>query len=201
MHALAYIPQLIDRFCTLASAAGDPIPDLKRSRSSSPRGTGTAQIRRNPLRSSDVSPYAPVPLFPVFGDPGFSLRTPGSSRRRSPRRGSPTPINSETRPEPSELSPISITLSGSSLAVSSVSEPAPRTGRHILKLTICDQPVTVDLEGMEDDPNGIISLLELSTCERDKWFVAAAHYRRNGNPVAAIKVLASMMKGDHPPIF
>jgi hypothetical protein len=54
---------------------------------------------------------------------------------------------------------------------------------------------------MEDDPNGIISLLELSTCERDKWIVAAAHYRRNGNPVAAIKVLTSMMKGSHPPIF
>jgi hypothetical protein len=67
-------------------------------------------------------------------------------------------------------------------------------------LTICDQPISVDLEGMEDDPNGIISLLELSTCERDKWIVAAAHYRRNGNPVAAIKVLTSMMKGDHPPI-
>lgn len=54
---------------------------------------------------------------------------------------------------------------------------------------------------MEDDPNAIISLLELSTCERDKWIIAAAHYRRDGNPVAAIKVLTSMMKGDHNPTF
>jgi hypothetical protein len=49
---------------------------------------------------------------------------------------------------------------------------------------------------MEDDPKGIISLLELSTCERDKWIIAAAHYRRGGNPIAAIEVLTSMMKGD-----
>ena len=51
---------------------------------------------------------------------------------------------------------------------------------------------------MEDDPNGIISMLELSTCERDKWIIAAAHYRRDGNPVAAIKVLTCMMRGDDP---
>jgi hypothetical protein len=51
---------------------------------------------------------------------------------------------------------------------------------------------------MEDDPKGIISLLELSACERDKWVIVAAHYRRSRNPIAAINVLSSMMKGDPP---
>jgi len=65
-------------------------------------------------------------------------------------------------------------------------------------MTVCEEAVTVSLEELEDDPKGIISLLELSTCERDKWFIVAAHYRRGGNAVAAINVLTSMMKGDPP---
>lgn len=195
VHALAYIPQLIDRFCALAAVAGDPVPDLKRSRSSSPRRPSSSRTRRaSPSRSRNTSPYPPITFCPAFGDPGFSLRAPGSNKR-SPSRGRPHPTDSETRPGTSELSPISITLSDPSPAASSVSGPTPRTGRHILNLTICDQPIIMNLEGMEDDPTGIISLLELSTCERDKWIVAAAHYRRSGNPIAAIKVLTSMMKG------
>lgn len=199
VHALAYIPQLIDRFCALASAAGDPVPDLKRSRSSSPRRFSAGRPRRtSPSRSRDTSPNIPSAFFLTPGDRNSSLRAPGSNKR-SPSRGRPHTINSEIPPETSELSPISITLSDSSLAASTVSGSVPRTGRHILNLTVCDQPITVNLEGMEDDPKGIISLLELSTCERDKWIIAAAHYRRSGNAIAAVKVLTSMMKGDPPP--
>ena len=202
VHALVYIPQLIDRFCALASAAGDPVPDIKRSRSSSPRRPSTGRTRRTSLsRSRETSPHAPTAFCPAFGDPGFTLRAPGYGGRRSPSRGLPLSVNSETRPETAALSPISISLSDSSLATSFVSEHTPRTGRHTLTLTVCDQPITVNLEASEDDPKGIISLLELSTCERDKWIVVAAHYRRGGNPVAAINVLTSMMKGDPPPIF
>lgn len=200
VHALAYIPQLTDRFCALASAAGDPVPDVKRSRSSSPRRPSTGRTRRtSPSRSRDISPRTPT-FCPALGDPGFTLRAPGSSKRRPPSRGRPLSTNSETRSGTATLSPISISLSNSSLAASLASEPTPRTGRHILTLTICDQPITVNLEGSEDDPEGVISLLELSTCERDKWIIAAAHYRRSGNPVSSIKVLTSMMKGDPPPI-
>ena len=68
-------------------------------------------------------------------------------------------------------------------------------------MIICEEPITASLEELEDDPKGIISMLELSTCERDKWFIVAAHYRRGGNAVAAIKVLTSMMKGDPPPFL
>jgi hypothetical protein len=195
VHALAYIPQLIDRFCALAGAAGDPVSDLKRSRSSSPRRASTTRARRtSPPRSRGASPHTPVASCPGFGDPDFSLRAPGSNKRKSSGGGRSSAINYETRFRTSEHSPIPITLSDSSIAVNS--EPASRTGRHILNLTICDQPITIDLDGMEDDPKGIISLLELSTCERDKWIIAAAHYRRGGNPIAAIEVLTSMMKGD-----
>lgn len=202
VHALAYIPQLIDRFCALAGAAGDPVPDTKRSRSSSPHRPSTSRTRRtSPSGSRDVSPHTPTAFFPAFGEPGFTLRVPDSNKGRSPNRGRPLSINPETLPGTAVLSPISISLSDSSLAASLVSEPTPRTGRHILTLTICDQPITVNLEGSSDDPKGIISLLELSTCERDKWIIAAAHYRRGRNPVAAIKVLTSMVKGDPPPIF
>lgn len=197
VHALAYIPQLIDRFCALASAAGDPVPDLKRSRSSSPRQPSTSRTRRSSLsRSRNVSPHMPTAFCPAFGDPGFTLRAPSSGKPRSPSRGRPLSINSETRPGTAALSPVSISLSSSLLAASFTSEPIPRTGRNILTLTICDQPITVNLEGSEDDPNEVISLLELSTCERDKWILVAAHYRRSGNAAAAIKVLTSMMKGD-----
>lgn len=199
VHALAYIPQLIDRFCALAGAAGDPVPDVKRSRSSSPLRPSTSRNRRtSPSRSRDTSPHTPSAFCPALGGPGFSLRAPGSSKGRSPSRGRLAAIDSGTCPGTTELSPISITLSGSSLAASSISEPLSRTGRQILNLTICDQLITVNLEGMEDDPKGIISLLELSTCERDKWVIVAAHYRRSRNPIAAINVLSSMMKGDLP---
>ena len=197
VHALAYIPQLIDRFCALASAAGDPVPDVKRSRSSSPHRPSTGLKRRTSLsRSRDISPHTPTTFCPAFGEPGFTLQAPDSSKRRSLNRGRPFPINPETLPGTAAPSPISISLSASL-----VSGPTPRTGRHILTLTICDQPITINLEGLEDDPKGIISLLELSACERDKWIIAAAHYRRGGKPVAAIKVLASMVKGDPSPIF
>jgi len=198
MHALAYIPQLIDRFCALASAAGDPLPDVKRSRSPSPRRPSVS--RTSLPRSGDVPPHTPTTFCPTLGDPGFTLRAPGSSKKASPDRGRPPSINSETRPGTAALSPIPISLSASSLAVSLVSEPTIKTTRQILTVTICDEPITVNLEESEDDPKWIISLLELTTCERDKWYIVAAHYRRAGNAVAAIKVLTSMMKGD-PPLF
>ena len=201
VHALAYIPQLIDRFCALAGAAGDPVPDAKRSRSSSPRRPSTSRTQRtSPSRSRNVSPHTPTGFF-AFGDPGSALRAPDSSKRMSPSRGRPLSIKPGTLPRTATPSPIQIALSDSSLAATLASESTPRTGRQILTLTICDQPITVNLDESEDDPKGIISLLELSTCERDKWFIVAVHYRRGGNPVAAIKVLTSMMKGDIPPIF
>ena len=199
VHALAYVPQLIDRFCALAGAAGDPVSDARRSRSSSPCRPSTSRTRRtSPLRSRDVSPHTPATFCPVLGEPGFTLRDPGSSKKRSPSRGRPPSIDSKALAGTAGLSPISISLSDSSLAASFASEPTPRTDRQTLTLVICDQPITINLEGLEDDPKGIISLLELSTCERDKWIIAAAHYRRGGNPAAAIKVLTSMMKGDLP---
>jgi hypothetical protein len=147
-------------------------------------------------RSRDGSPHTPAAFCPAFSDPGFTLRAPDSSKRI---RGRPLSINTETRPGTAALSPILISLSDSPLAAPFVSGPIPQTSRHTLTVTICDQPITVDLEGSEDDPLGIISLLELSTCERDKWIIVAAHYRRSGNAVAAIKVLTSMMKGDPLP--
>lgn len=201
VHALAYVPQLIDRFCALASAAGDPVPDVKRSRSSSPRQSSTSRTRGTSLsRSRNASPDMPPAFCPAFGDPDFTLRGPGSGKKRSPSRGRPLIIHSETRAGTAALSPVSISLSDSSLTASLVSEPTPRTSRSVLSVTICDQPVTINLEGSEDDPKGVISLLELSTCERDKWILVAAHYRRSGNAVAAIGVLTSMIKGD-PPLF
>ena len=201
VHALAYVPQLIDRFCALASAAGDPVPDVKRTRSSSPRQSGASRTRRTSLpRSGNGSPHTPVAFCPAFGDPGFTLRAPGSGKKRSSSPGRSLAVRSETRPRTTALSPVSISLSDSSLAASSVSGPTPRTSRNVLTITICDQPITINLEGSEDDPKAIISLLKLSTCERDKWIVVAAHYRRSGNAVAAISVLTSMMKGD-PPFF
>ena len=201
VHALAYIPQLIDRFCALASTAGDPVPDAKRSRSSSPRRPNTLRTRRASLsRSRDASPHTSTGFFPVFDEPGLTLRAPGSRKRRSPSRGRPLSINSGTLAGKAAPSPILISLSDSPPATSFGPESTPRTSRQTLTLTVCDQLITTDLEGLEDDPRGIISLLEHSTCERDKWIVVAAHYRRGGNPVSAIKVLTSMMKGD-PPIF
>jgi hypothetical protein len=202
VHALACIPQLIDRFCALAGAAGDSVPDVKRSQSSSPRRPSTSRTRRtNSPRSRDGSPHIPATFCPVFGDPGFTLRTPGSSERKSPSYGRPPlSINSEIRPGTAVVSPVSISLSDSSLAASFVSEPTPRTSRHTLTVIMCDQPIAVNLEELEDDPKGIISLLELSTCERDKWMIVAAHYRRSGKTAAAINVLTSMMKGDPPPL-
>ena len=200
VHALAYIPQLIDRFCALASAAGDPLPDVRRSRSYSPRRPSVSRTRwSSRSRSRDASPHTPTAFCPVLGNPGFTLRAPGSSKKASPDRGRPLSINSETRPGTAALSPIPITLSDSSLAVSFASEPIPRTSRQTLTMAICDEPISINLEELEDDPKWIISLLELSTCERDKWIIVAAHYRRAGNAAAAINVLTSMMKGDPPP--
>jgi hypothetical protein len=65
-----------------------------------------------------------------------------------------------------------------------------------LVMTLCDEPISYDLETLEDDPTAIMDLLKATSSERDKWMVVGCHYRRKGNFKAAILVVRTMVQGN-----
>ena len=48
------------------------------------------------------------------------------------------------------------------------------------------------------NPESIIELLRLSKSERGNWMMAGAYFRRQGNPRAALQVIATMVQGVSP---
>jgi hypothetical protein len=62
-------------------------------------------------------------------------------------------------------------------------------------MTLCDQPISLNLQTLEDDPRSIIELLSATSSDRDKWMIVGALYRRKGNIHAALTVVTTMVKG------
>lgn len=65
----------------------------------------------------------------------------------------------------------------------------------LLPMTLCDQPISLNLQTLEDDPRSIIELLSATSSDRDKWMIVGAFYRRKGNIHAALTVVTTMVKG------
>lgn len=72
----------------------------------------------------------------------------------------------------------------------------PLTLDSRLLITIQGQEIIYDLaKSAEQDPKIIIELLRLSLSERGNWMIAGAHFRRIGQPRAAIDIMYAMLEG------
>jgi len=69
----------------------------------------------------------------------------------------------------------------------------PPIQTHLL-MTLRGQPISFDLQTLDEDPRSIIELLGATSSDRDKWMVVGAFYRRKGNVHAALTVLTTMIK-------
>lgn len=168
VHSLAFIPQLIDRFCTLADQNGDALPQL-------PSAARPKHLRRTESMSD-------------FGVPNFSSTLNHKNFSISTRNLHKGDKENKDRLRPSSIpKPLLVSLASPTVVASD------RTKRVILSL--CDESISCDLDSLEEDPKGIISLLKMCSCERDKWMVVAADYRRRGNCAAAITVVTAMVEG------
>lgn len=64
-----------------------------------------------------------------------------------------------------------------------------------LVLDLCGEAISLDLDALDEDPGGLIRILEASECERDKWMIVAGAYRRKGEVDQAIAVVQKMIEG------
>jgi hypothetical protein len=177
VHSLAFIPQLIDRFCSLTEDGNDPVnvtelpsPVRRRYRIELPRTTGT----------SGTSKFSSA-----FKRADLNI----STRDQEKKENDDHPIS----PSITTLLPVSLT--GPAPSLSSIDTTAR------LVLSICDEQIVYDLDALDEDPKGIIKLLKLSSCERDKWMIVGCHYRRRGNSQAAMLVMMTMVEGNLTPGF
>jgi hypothetical protein len=178
VHSLACIPQLIDRFCALAESGGDSLPDFFSS----------ARRRHSRFDSQPTPDSLKVPTFSsAFDNPDFVI----STRRR--RQDSNKENGQLSRPAPLTM-PVPISLTTPVVLPSSAQSHITMSTRLVISL--CDESIAYDLDALEEDPKGIISLLSLASCERDKWMVVGGHYRRKGNLNAAISVVTAMIEGE-----
>lgn len=116
----------------------------------------------------------PLPRHALVPTPAS---VPTSSKRHS--RTQPNPARNPTQ------TPATLTLtSGPSFTLQTV-----------LVMSLSNENITYDLDTLESDPKGIISLLKLTASERDKWMMVACHYRKNGQFEAAIQVVHAMVEG------
>ncbi|KAK0212787.1 hypothetical protein DFS33DRAFT_65826 [Desarmillaria ectypa] len=63
-----------------------------------------------------------------------------------------------------------------------------------ITMLLCDQVFTYNLQCLEPDPREIIELLKVTASDKGNWVLVGAHYRRIGNPLAAITVITTMLK-------
>ena len=107
--------------------------------------------------------------------------TPSSSHQSTITPSSlpcPLYISSGARPEPQ----------------STISSGLPPIHTNLV-ISFCGESISYDLRSLEEDPQGIMSLLKSAACDLDKWMIVAASYRRKGNVKAAISIIHQMMDG------
>ncbi|KAF5370807.1 hypothetical protein D9758_001967 [Tetrapyrgos nigripes] len=63
-----------------------------------------------------------------------------------------------------------------------------------ISLNFSGETFLYDLQHLDADPREIIELLKSSASERGSYTTVAAHYRRVGNPAAAISVVSAMLE-------
>lgn len=77
----------------------------------------------------------------------------------------------------------------------------PKSLDTLLKLSFCGESIIFDLKSLDQDPRPVTELLKVTTSERGSWMIVGAHYRRLGNPSAAIAVIEAMLSGKYFSIF
>jgi hypothetical protein len=166
VHSLAYVPQLIDRFCSLAD-----------------KGNSGDTVSFRPPTSSPVRIRRPG-AYPTFSS---TFKDMSISTRKRPSGDKENSGNGVVKPFPTSSRHLSVSL-GNGYGPGS-------TGGREMVLSLLNESITCDLDSLGDDPKGIISLLKLCSCERDKWMIVGADYRRRGNSPAAISVITAMVEG------
>ncbi|KAG6858288.1 hypothetical protein C0993_006073, partial [Termitomyces sp. T159_Od127] len=79
---------------------------------------------------------------------------------------------------PSASNPVSANLSSSN---------------HVICFSFFGEDFTYDLNTLDKDPRSVIELLKATESERGNWMMVGAHYRRAGNPSAAISVMEALI--------
>ena len=64
-----------------------------------------------------------------------------------------------------------------------------------LALQLSGVSFTYELKSLDSNPKEIIQLLKITGSERGNWMLVGAHYRRNANPAAAVRVATAMIEG------
>ena len=118
------------------------------------------------------------------------------ARRDDDKENEPTPSSShQSTITPSSLPcPLYISSGARPEPQSTISSGLPPIHTNLV-ISFCGESISYDLRSLEEDPQGIMSLLKSAACDLDKWMIVAASYRRKGNVKAAISIIHQMMDG------
>lgn len=72
---------------------------------------------------------------------------------------------------------------------------------HVICFSFCGEDFTYDLNTLEQDPGPVVELLKATESERRNWMMVGAHYRRAGNPSAAISVVETLISSKFSLLF
>ncbi|KAG7446225.1 uncharacterized protein BT62DRAFT_1075818 [Guyanagaster necrorhizus] len=125
------------------------------------------------------------PLYATTGASQSNILQPKNGRITSARQSATSPFSFH----PSSKQDSLFSAFSSSISTTNT-EPA---GSHIA-MSLCDQIFTFNLQCLEPDPREIIELLKLTASDKGNWALVGLHYRRVGNPSAAITVITTMVK-------
>ncbi|KAG6901062.1 hypothetical protein C0995_001293 [Termitomyces sp. Mi166 len=119
-------------------------------------------------------------LLPAFRENGKQLASNAATSSTASLL-IPSVLSASSRPSGSTsvpTSPISANLVSSS---------------HVICFSFYGEDFTYDLNTLEQDPKPVVELLKATESERGNWMMVGAHYRRAGNPKAAISVIETLI--------
>ncbi|KAG6887504.1 hypothetical protein C0992_012025 [Termitomyces sp. T32_za158] len=71
--------------------------------------------------------------------------------------------------------------------------PISANRSSVICFTFLGEDFTYDLDTLEQDPRQVVELLKATESERGNWMMVGAHYRRAGNPSAAISIMENLI--------
>lgn len=135
--------------------------------------------------------------------PGFAYPLPNCECSTEYSRDSTLQLTTNVPEEASASNTMHIGTSADGSGITStVDIPVPLTLDSRLFIKIQGQEIVYDLaKDQAQDPKIVIELLKLSLSERGNWMIAGAHFRRVGNPRAAMDIMYAMLEGATPLFF
>ena len=137
------------------------------------RDTFSSKTQTPPLQSSSLPPLSVSTNLPP--KPTFEPEIPRVSE----------PLASQPTVQPSILS----------LCHTDGKSHALPTFTDTILMSLSGVSFSYNLGSIKPDPHEVIELLKVTSSERGNWVHVAAHYRRSGNPRAAIAVVTAMLEG------